>query len=422
MFDKRLIITISTVLTILMVLLLFVESKLIVDIVFIIALLKLIIVDKFKYYNPSVSFIVPWIVLYSFQKMSITIYSRDIDFMTWKLMAIPVLLSSIIAPDYFKFRSSANAVNEASINDKMFKYAYIICYALFFANVVYSGYLPLVSLLKDGNSDYMDYGIKGINGLFYAYSNAFGLLCYYLYNKTKDRKYLYFLLSIFFIFLVCITRQNIISLVFEILIVHTIQIGPINIKRVMLYGLGLILLFSILGQLRSGDIKELVGLKDEYYWIPTAFLWIYSYGFFNILNLDNLVHDGYYGLFDGSSLSSLIPSFLRPDYGDSSSLLEVSNFTISSYINPIFQDFGYYGVMIFTLITVVLTVINYKKAITVKSFRAISIYSVLFFCALFSFFVNFWFYLPIIFQIPFLIIFNKKIFISNNDLGLHGKL
>ena len=422
MFNKRLIIAISSILIILMALLLFIDSRIVVDIVFIIALLKLIVIDKFKYYNPSVSFIVPWIILYSFQKMSITIYTRDIDFMTWKLMSIPVLLSTIISPEYFSFKGKAETAADAGINHKWFKYALWGCYALFFANFIYSGYLPLISLLKDGNSDYFDYGIKGLNGLFYAYSNAFGLLCYYLYLQTKEKKYLYFLSSIFLIFLLCVTRQNIISLIFEILIIHTFKVKPINIKKIMLYGLGLILMFGFIGQLRSGDIKELIGLKSDYFWIPTAFLWIYSYGFFNILNLDNLVHGGSYGLFNGSSLSTLIPSFLRPDYDDGGSMLEVSNFTISSYINPIFQDLGYYGVLIFTVIVVLLTVYNYKKALVIGNFRAISIYSVLFFCALFSFFVNFWFYLPIVFQIPFLIMFSKKILYTNNDLSLHGEL
>jgi len=124
-----------------------------------------------------------------------------------------------------------------------------------------------------------------------------------------------------------------------------------------------------------------------------------------------LVHSGYFSLFNGSSLASLIPSFLRPEF-EGGTNLEVVNFTISSYINPIFQDIGYYGLIVFTGCVIAFTVSFYKKAVAYKNFRAISIYSVLAFCAFFSFFVNFWFYLPIIFQIPFLIIFNKKLLVK----------
>ncbi len=205
------------------------------------------------------------------------------------------------------------------------------------------------------------------------------------------------------------TRQNIISLIFEILIFYTFKVKPINIKKILIYLLIVISCFGFLGELRSGDIKDLVGLKAQYSWIPVSFIWIYSYGFFNLLNLDNLVHSGYFALFNGSSLASLIPSFLRPDFEGGDNVLEVVNFTISSYINPIFQDMGYYGLIIFTGCVIAFTVSFYKKAVVYKNFKTISIYSVLAFCAFFSFFVNFWFYLPIIFQIPFLFIFNKKI-------------
>lgn len=408
-YKNNLIVLISILLSILMIVMFFVDSKIIIDVIFVIAFLKILIIDKITYYKPSVSFVLPWMVLYLFQKINITIYSRDIDFLTWKLITIPVLLSSIISPEFFKSAKVKNEDSDFFFNPKMFNYALVGCYLLFFANVIYSGFIPMIQLVKTGDSNYMDYGIKGVNGLFYAYSNAFGLLCYYIYLETKDKRFLYYLGSIFLVFILCITRQNIISLIFEIVILYTFKVKPLNVKRISIYIVCLILGFSFIGDLRSGDIKDLIGLKPQYSWIPVSFIWIYSYGFFNILNLDNLVHSGSFALFNGSSLSSLIPSFLRPDYGDSSDLLEVTNFTISSYINPIFQDVGFYGVIVFTGLVITYTVSYYQKAISDKRFKTISIYSVLAFCAFFSFFVNFWFYLPIIFQIPFLVVFNNKI-------------
>jgi oligosaccharide repeat unit polymerase len=413
MFRKKLIIFISILLSILTILLFFVNSKVIVDAIFITAFLKILIIDKFSYYKPSVTFILPWIVLYAFQKINITIYARDIDFLTWKLISVPVALSTIIAPEFFSVKQIEKESNQFLINTKMFNYALFICCLLFFANYIYSGYLPLIQLLKTGDSGYENYGIKGVNGLFYAYSNAFGLLCYYMYLETRDKKFLFYLGAIFLVFILCVTRQNMISLMFEILILYTFKKKPINIKSLLIFLTCLILGFGFLGELRSGDIKDLVGLKPQYSWIPVSFIWIYSYGFFNILNLDNLVHSGYFALFNGSSLASLVPSFLRPDF-ESNGSLEVSNFTISSYINPVFQDVGYFGLIIFTGIVIIFTVKFYKMANINRNFKEISIYSVLAFCACFSFFVNFWFYLPIIFQIPFLIMFSKMIFIKKH--------
>jgi len=188
----NLIILISSIMLILMILLFFINNKIIVDAIFFIAFLKILIIDGIKYYKPSVSFVLPWIVLYLFQKINITIYAREIDFLTWKLISVPVLLSTIIAPEFFTIPSKIE-ISTFYFDPKLFKYALFMCYALFFANFIYSGYVPLIQLIKTGDSNYMDYGIKGVNGLFYAYSNAFGLLCYYLYLETKNRKFLYYL-------------------------------------------------------------------------------------------------------------------------------------------------------------------------------------------------------------------------------------
>jgi len=370
------------------------------------------IYSKFNYYKPNFAFLAPWILIYFFQILPITIYSRSLNPITIQLISLPLVIGLIFLPK-IGLKRSFEIISLKRISNRNYKIALIICYTLFFINVAYSGFLPLLRLILEGSSDYFDYGIKGVNGLFYAYANAFGVLNYYLFIHDRKKKYLYVILSILVIFLLCLTRQNIISLIVEIAVLHALCSKPLNKAKLITYVVIILIGFGILGESRSGDIREIMGLKKEYYWLPNSFIWIYAYFFFNVLNLDNIVTSGNYALFDFSSLSSLLPSFLRGTASDDLSSLEVVNFTISSYIQPIFIDFGFWGVLLITFIVVFLTVIAYEKAIILKNFGAIGIYVVLFFCASFSFFINFWFYLPIIFQIPFVMIFNK--YITKNE-------
>jgi oligosaccharide repeat unit polymerase len=390
----------------------FISSDLVIVFIFFIGFLS-IAIDGFSYYKPSVAFILPWLILFIFQKLPITDYTRPIDFLTLKLISLPIIFTVIFNPLINTVSSNVTVKNFPNIHKKKFFFFFSIGVLLFLANLIYSGYLPLISSILTGKSDYLNYGIKGVNGLFYAYINAFAVLSYFLYLKKGENKFLIIVILIFLAFILCLTRQNIISLLLEILILHTFFKKPIKPRKILISVLVVLILFGIAGNLRSGDIKELMGLKKEFYWLPNSFIWVYSYGFFNILNLDNLVISKDISLLNGSSVAALLPSFLRPEFDDGFDLLEVINFTISSYINPILKDLGVKGVIFFTIIVVGFTFKSYKIAKIKNDFQSVGIFSVLFFCAFFSFFVNFWFYLPIISQIPFIMLFNKLILKKN---------
>jgi oligosaccharide repeat unit polymerase len=385
------------------------DNYLVIATVFVIGLCRLVY-DRFDFLKPSSGFLLPWILLFIFLNLPITTYSREIDSLTLKLMCIPVSLSVIISTEFIRLKNGISKAVAVVFAKNKYNILLFVGLILFMINFLASGFLPLINSIQTGNSDYFDYGVKGLNGMFYAYANALCLLSYMLYLDTNKKKYIVHVGIIMLIFLLCLTRQNIISAVTEIFILHSFKRGLISKKKMLIYVSILLFAFGALGELRSGDIKGIMGLKEEFFWLPTAFIWVYSYGFFNLLNLDNLVTSKIFGIFDGSSTSNLIPSFFRPKFESQPDLLEVINFNISSYLNPILRDWGFSGVFIFTVIVVFLTVKSYQYAKNYSSFKSIGIYCVLLFCALFSFFINFWFYLPIIFQIPFILIFNNYVF------------
>jgi oligosaccharide repeat unit polymerase len=382
--------------------------------VFVLGFLR-IIHDDFDFLKPSSGFLFPWILLFIFINLDITIYTRPIDVMTLKLMCLPVSLCVIISSEYFYLKVKDESNTPLSLIESRYNLFLLLGLFLFLVNAIASGFLPLINAILTGDSNYLEYGVKGLNGMFYAYANALCLLSYVLFLDTSNKKYLFHFGAILFIFLLCLTRQNLISAFVEVFIVHSLKRGNIPKKKLLIYVGIMLVAFGALGELRSGDIKGIMGLRTNFYWLPNSFIWVYSYGFFNVLNLDNLVTSKAIGLFDMSSVSSLLPSILRPKYEDTIDQLEVVNFNISSYLNPVLKDLGFKGVVVFTTVVVFLTALSYKFVKNYPSFKSISIYSVMLFCALFSFFINFWFYLPIIFQIPFLLMFNHYVFRSEKN-------
>ena len=53
-----------------------------------------------------------------------------------------------------------------------------------------AGYVPIVRIFSGDASGYMDFGVKGIYGLFNAFANALGLTAFYLCLQKKEKIYL----------------------------------------------------------------------------------------------------------------------------------------------------------------------------------------------------------------------------------------
>ncbi len=209
------------------------------------------------------------------------------------------------------------------------------------------------------------------------------------------------------VFVLFVTRQNILSLLVQCAVLHGLVRGRISAKKLGAGILLVLILFSVAGNLRTEGIKDIAGIKEEYQNLPDPLIWVYGYSYFNVLNLDNVVTSPYVPFYDGSGILSLLPSFLRPDTSHTEDELEVEQFTVLSYIAPIYADAGLWGTVVFTIAVIWWTTRSYQQAVGTRSFYPAAKYSVLFFCALFSFFWNFWMYLPVIFEIPILALISR---------------
>jgi oligosaccharide repeat unit polymerase len=366
--------------------------------------------SKCDYLNPLPAFLFPWMAITLFASLELSQFARPLSgrtyWLVWSIELCAFITYYLAARK--RPRLPGKSKNEI-VSSRKFS-ALVTTFVLFtIFNVAAAGYIPLMRGILTGETDYLAFGIHGVLGFYYAFANALGTLSYFAFLQTGRKLYLSVCVLICLVFVLFVSRQNLLSMMVQCTVLHSLMRGRISWKK-LTAGVGVMLVaLSIAGQLRSGSIKEIAGIKDEYQNVPEPIIWIYAYSYFNVLNLDNIITDSRVPLYDGSALMNLLPSSIRPAMSHGLDEIEVTELNVSSYVAPIYADVGFWGTVVFTCGVIWWSVRSYQHALQERSFYSVSRYSVLFFCALFSFFVNFWFYLPVIFEIPLLAWMSKYI-------------
>lgn len=355
--------------------------------------------------GPGFSFLVTWLIILSWTFLPISNLSRNLSDQT--IVFLGTIFTSYfigyLLPFYVKQSKYREVEIICRISDKKLL---LIMFFLVLLNILVSGYIPILNVIQGLESAYTSFGIPTIYGMFNAYCNFIGMYFYYNYLLRNKKQYLGYVFFIIFIFFILVTRQNIITLIFECCIIHIIFKYNINflIKLccafvVLIYG------FAVLGELRSGNIYEIAEILPQYEWIPSSFIWLYSYSVFNLINLDNLILLDQDPLYNFSSFSRLLPSFLRPEMTSTVYFLEKINFNVSTYLSGIYIDLGILGTCFFAFIQGYF--VN-KYYLSMKNNDKLKFYfAILFICNLLSFFVNMFFYLPVIGQAFFVMLLLK---------------
>jgi len=360
-----------------------------------------IFVLKFDYLNPLLAYLLPWTVITLLSTVEISKYSRPVSEKTYTvLLAIEVI---VVVTYYLAVLSKPlrkRKPQQRNANLGRYRVLVLFYIAMTGFNVLAAGYIPLIRGIQTGDTGYLDFGVHGIFGFYNAFANALGVLSFYLYLKTGRKQFVWVCVLILAVFVLFVTRGNVISFLVESFVVYCLVRGRVS-RRILVAGAtAAVILFGVAGNLRSGSVKDIAGVKEEYRSLPDTVIWVYAYSYFNILNFDNVATNPHFPAYDGSSLFGLLPSVLRPTVAYNEQVLEVPEFNVLSYIAPVYADVGLWGAILFTAGVTWWGTWSYQHALEESSFYAITKYSVLFYCALFSFFANFWLYLPIIAQIP----------------------
>lgn len=272
--------------------------------------------------------------------------------------------------------------------------------ALMASNAIYSKGLPLFNLMFGVGPNYLEFGIPTFNGFLIAFINSLAVIFFVIYRRTKNKELLIYILFIFAWHLLVVSRQNLILLIVELIVIIGLEKNMIIQKgRLFLFFFVFLFAFAFLGQIRTGAIDEATGVSSHANDLPSIFVWLLLYTSVNIYSVDSAFRIA--PVYDMHSLASLVPSFIRNDFFgvDAISYDRWQEAAVVSYIPDIYTDFGFSGLFLFVFIVFYTTAKIYRKAKLEPFGLSYFLYPTLYFCALMSFFINFWFYLPVIFQL-----------------------
>jgi len=366
---------------------------------------------RFDYLDPVVGYLCPWLLILLFSVTKLSRFAITIHRSTYGLVLLSMVCAILVGGRTRQAKVSSKRrwlpPKRPRWNARTFFRTVDLLFVTFtIFNIAQAGYIPLIRGIATGDTGYLDFGIHGVFGFYLAMANALAIIYLIVYLRTGNRRYLYRYFGILFVFVLFVSRQNVISTAVESLIAYSLMRGKVSLRKVAVGFVVSGILFSIVGNFRSGSIRQIAGIDED--WMPDPMVWLYSYSYFNIANVDNLITRSNAPYYDGSSFNQLLPSFLRPESNLENPYLLLINFNVSSYMFPVYNDVGEGGVLALTSIAIYITSKRYAKIYQQVSISQIGIYCVLYFCAAFSFFFNFWFYLPVIFQLFFFYCFGNS--------------
>jgi oligosaccharide repeat unit polymerase len=292
---------------------------------------------------------------------------------------------------------------------------WMVCTAV---EIAVSGGVPILWLFQDSSKTYMDFGIPSVHGFLNSLLLAIGICQFGLFALDGKRHHLWIPGGIILWSVLAVTRNMMIVSLVQVAVVWGVLRGVR--KRFLFHGtvilVGLVLLFGYMGDVRSGadSFRALAMPTAEYpEWLPSGILWIYIYLTTPIGNLVNTaaIVTPQYHLFFPNTTALLFPTVLRHIvYGEASLADAMSGelvtdaFNVSTaYLGP-YQDYGRLGIAVFSVLLALTASYYWRK----RTFGDSLIYGVIAQCLVLSIFFNHLFYLPVISQVGWLMLFFKR--------------
>lgn len=370
----------------------------------------------FKIKNPVFFFFILWLfvlylyslnyshVLIALKKETIiyVILSCLSFFMSFITIRLLFLNKKILLNKYYS--------SNISINDNLF---IIFRIWLFFSliEIFYFKGLPLLGLFGfGGRESYTEWGIPSLHGFLNAIVITLSNYLFYYYITTKNKKYLILFSLCLLWSVLLVTRQMFLSMVLHSMFIYILCMN-IKIKsflKVFSLGLLVIILFGIVGDLRSGDSESFLNLaqptSDFPLWLPSGFLWVYVYIVSPLNNLNfNIINYPNFNFNLSPIVSSFFPSFIRekifPPSNEFNFQLVNEYLNVSTMFPKYLSSFGYFGSLIFYYLFGLVISYFYLKFRTDKlNLKWMFCLIIIFHNIMFSVFVDFFFNLVFIFQ------------------------
>ena len=353
------------------------------------------------------------LLLFSTQEVVKTILIIWVPFATVAL--IYSFLRHVLVSLYPVPRTRA-AINFAALERKLIVW-FRVWMVISLFEIIISGGIPLLWLFQHSTKTYVDFGVSSLHGLVNSLLLSIGLCRFVLFLLTGSRRHLIVPGFILGWSILVVTRNMLLVAIIEFCILF-FRIKPVRKKTIvkLIAGfIGLVLAFGAIGDYRSGssDLIRLWAQPTQNYpeWLPSGVLWAYIYISTPINNLvytSEIVRPINSAVFP-NTLVTLFPSVIREliyghqvDDAESGQLVNSAFNVSTAYIGP-FQDYGFLGVALFSMLTAVACQGFWFRG----GLRDILIYAVLIQCLVLTLFFDHFLYLPVISQIVWILYFFK---------------
>lgn len=238
---------------------------------------------------------------------------------------------------------------------------------LFGVNFLYSGYIPLIGIMR-GSAEYTEFpGIPFVYAFIFTFSLFYSFVLSYYFFSFKKLKYLFYLCVIIFLFGLVVSRSSIIfclgGFVLCYFLINERKIRRVNfLKKTFLFLFLCIFVivvcygFGCFGNIRQGyswydcSYIEMLG-KFNYFpeFLPKQFMWVYLYVTTPLANFNINVVSSNYAISLAGLICCFIPEFVSKRFmGDLVDLSIGKTDLVATYFNAqsLFSDFYYnYGMV-----------------------------------------------------------------------------
>ncbi|MEY2194027.1 O-antigen polymerase [Neobacillus sp. BF23-41] len=363
--------------------------------------------------NPVGLFFISWLLLVGVSQLKLSYYQQE-----WSIKAWVVILGSFIAfllgylyinIILLKYKKKSD---HKIITERLFWVIVSLVTICILSLLIEINALKFVPLFSDDPGAYKKFSYKFFHYFVVLVAIVPSLTILYKSNKGKRRIWYINVISMIIPILI-VSRQLLIFEVVTMFIVYHYCIKRFKLKTIFVVCICSIILFSASSVLRQQDSEYMFqasNFKDsKFASIAQAYMY-FTMGFDNVNNLVN-----YNVSFDnGKRLLKGLELFTRVEINISNGeeYLVTPTFTAPTYLYALYLDFGVLGTLIAPFLIGVIVSLLYERR--ESNNLNIVIYSMILYCLLFSFFVN-WYYnttiilfLVVTILIKFLVTKNKS--------------
>lgn len=371
--------------------------------------------------NPFFLFFMPWVVatlLYLIFPIPLILTSYNF------LLAALIFMAFIVGYAFTAFIKKKNNDYSGKMRKRVVYFFFLIWLLGTLAEIYFASGLPLIWLYQNSDKTYFDFGIPSLHGLLNSLSLT--LICFFVVDIFEQSKWrslnLAFIFAIISMYILFISRQLIVSAVIESFVIVIYLCSRKKIFRyrhvfyVALSSLVVIVGFGVIGDARSSDFYQTIGLNDVNPLIPSGFIWFYIYMVTPLNNLFYNVSNDSYLLVENASafFYSILPTVVKVAMFDvdvenrwaqdflQTGLLPNTSFNVSTALIQAYLDAGLYGIWLNVASLGFLAGIFYKR---ISNIFSLMIYAVFGQCLLLSIFYNMIIYPPVLFQFVWIYIF-----------------